>query len=122
MKISRRQPFLVVLTLVCLFLGGITNTANAQRGSGRLIIKRSADLGNDAYVDVTIDGTRAGGILWGQKYDRAVAPGPHFIAVKLGPTVYSYTGSGITVNVRPGATYRFVAVKRGGALALAPSG
>ena len=121
MKRHWRQRFLTLLVTVCSFALTIATPtiAKAQHGSGRLIIKRSPALGNDVFVDVGIDGARVGGILWGQRFSQPIPSGRHTIAVRLGPTAYSYWPSWLTLNVRPGATYKFMAVKRGGALVLA---
>ena len=91
-------------------------------GGGRLIIKRAPDLGNLAWVDVKIDGASAAGILWAQSYDAPIPTGRHLIEIKLAPTYYSYSPSALVVDVQPGQTYSFMAMKRDGALVLARDG
>jgi hypothetical protein len=120
MKTYRSKAIAVALTTACALLLGAT-TACAERGvggSGYLVINRAPDLGNNVVVEVRIDGFKAGGILWGQNYERALAAGRHVITVKLGPAIYTYLPSSVTLNVHPGATYRFQAKKQGGALVL----
>jgi hypothetical protein len=91
-------------------------------GGGRLVIKRAPDLGNLAYVEVKIDGALANGLLYAQGYDAPLPTGRHIIQVRLGPTYYTYSPSTLIVNVHPGQTYSFMAMKRGGALVLASDG
>ena len=122
MKLHHLTRLSFILAAVCTLLAGVANTSYAQRGSGRLLIKRAPDLGNWVYVDVRIDGARAGTILYGHSYERAVPAGRHVIRVTLQPAQYSYSPSELLLNVRPGRTYRFVATtRRGGALTLAPA-
>ena len=91
-------------------------------GGGRLVIKRSPDLGNLAYVEVKIDGALADGLLYAQGYDAPLPTGRHVIQVRLAPAYYTYSPSTLVLNVHPGQTYAFMAMKRGGALVLASDG
>jgi hypothetical protein len=89
---------------------------------GRLVIKRAPDLGNLAYVEVKIDGAVANGLLYAQGYDGPLTTGRHVIQVRLAPAYYTYSPSTLILNVHPGQTYSFMAMKRGGALVLARDG
>ena len=121
MKTHRPHSIFILLAAVCATLFVFTSVADARHesGSARLFIKRSPDLGNLAYVAVRIDGRNAGGILWAQSYDRVIPAGGHTIEVQLGPAQHNYLPSSLELNVQPGRTYSFMAVKRGGALVLA---
>ena len=87
-----------------------------------MIITRAPDLGNLAWVNVKIDGANAAGILWAQHYDAPIPTGRHLIEIKLSPTYYTYSPSTMIVDIQPGQTYSFMAMKRGGALVLARDG
>ena len=120
MKTYKSKAIALALTAACALLFGAT-TAYAERvvgGTGYLVISRAPDLGNNVVVEVRIDGFKAGGILWGQNYDRSLAAGRHVVTVKLGPAQYTYLPSSVTLNVHPGGTYRFQAKKQSGALVL----
>ena len=119
--------WLVLVTVCGIFLVFVpASDARHDRwvgsGGGRLIIKRAPDLGNLAWVDVKIDGATAGGILWAQSYDASIPTGRHVIEIRLAPTYYTYAPSALIVDVQPGQTYSFMAMKRGGALVLARDG
>ena len=117
MKTYKSKAIALALTAACALLFGAT-TAYAERGVGYLVISRAPDLGNNVVVEVRIQGFKAGGILWGQNYERALAAGRHVVTVKLGPAQYTYLPSSVTLNVHPGGTYRFQAKKQSGALVL----
>ena len=128
MKPHRSQViWSVLLTVFGIFLVFVpTSDARPARyvgwGGGRLIIKRAPDLGNLAWVDVKIDGATAAGILWAQSYDAPIPTGRHVIEIRLAPTYYTYSPSALIVDVQPGQTYSFMAMKRDGALVLARNG
>lgn len=128
MKPHRSKFISSVLLTVALILLTFAPSSDARHdrwvgwGGGRLIIKRSPDLGNLAWVDVKIDGATAGGILWAQSYDAPLPTGRHVIQIRLAPTYYTYSPSSLIVDVQPGQTYSFMAMKRGGALVLARDG
>jgi hypothetical protein len=115
----------VLLLLIFVFSFGFVSASDARHnqwvgsGAARLVIKRAPDLGNLAYVDVKIDGSTAAGILYAQSYDGSLPTGHHTIQIRLAPAYYSYSPSALNLNVRPGETYAFMAMKRGGALVLA---
>jgi hypothetical protein len=120
MKTYKSKAIALAVIAACALLLGAT-TAYAERGyggSGDLVIIRAPDLGNNVFVEVRIDGFKAGGILWGQSYEHALTAGRHVITVKLGPAQFTYLPSSITLDVHPGRTYRFQAQKQGGALVL----
>ncbi|HEY4284600.1 MAG TPA: hypothetical protein VGM62_16175 [Chthoniobacterales bacterium] len=120
MKTYKWITIALAMAAACVLLPGAT-TSYAEHGfttGGTLVITRAPDLGNNVFVDVRIDGRKAGGILWAHSYQRAISPGTHVITVKLGPAQYTYLPSSITLNVHPGRAYYFQAKKQGGALVL----
>jgi len=128
MKPHRSKFISSVLLIVAVILFTFAPTSDARHdrwvgsGGGQLVITRAPDLGNLAWVDVRIDGATAGGILWAQRYNASVPTGRHLVEIRLAPTYYTYSPSALVVDVQPGQTYHFMAMKRGGALVLARDG
>ena len=121
MRIHRRNPVFALLTILLAALLAFTSTAfarSSEGGTAHLFIKRAPDLGNLAYVAVRIDGRNAGGILWGQNYNRSIPAGRHVIEVQLEPAEHNYSPSSLVLDVHAGRTYSFQAMKKGGALVL----
>lgn len=114
------RPVSIVVSLIVALVLGLVSLSDARPRGGEagLYIKRSPAIGNDAYVTVWLDGHRIGGILWGQSFDYGIPAGRHVIEVRLDPAVRDYLPSGITLDAQAGRTYRFMAMKKGGALVL----
>jgi len=106
----------IVVSLVVALLLGFASSSYAAGAS--LYIKRSPALGNDVFVTVWLDGHRIGGILWGQSFRHGMSAGRHVIEVRLDPFVRDYLPSSMTLDAQAGHTYRFMAMKKGGALVL----
>src|SRR5256885_344020 len=121
---SSKSIWFLLPTALAIFMA-FASTSDARHSryagwqGGRLIIKRSPDLGNLAYVDVKIDGATTAGILWAQGLDVPIPAGRHVVEIRLAPGNYSYSPSSLVLDVQPGGTYSFMAMKRGGALVLA---
>jgi len=114
---------IVVWLVVLVSIAGLDSNLYARErnlsgGSARLFIKRAPNLGNLAYVAVRVDGREIGSVLWGQNFETSIPSGRHVIEVQLEPAEHSYSPSAITLNVQPGRTYAFMAMKKGGALVL----
>ena len=116
------RPLAVVFVLLIAVTGFAFTTGarehSGRGGSARLFIKRSPDLGNLAYVAVRMDGREIGSVLWAQNFDAIIPSGRHVIEVQLEPAEHSYSPSTMTLDVHPGRTYAFMAMKKGGALVL----
>ena len=74
------------------------------------MIKHSPVLGMNVAVNVTIDGRNAGAFTKGHIFERFIAPGRHVIGVF--PNGHAESASRITVNLRAGQTYSYVASYR----------
>jgi hypothetical protein len=78
-------------------------------GPASLIIERIANLGNDVYVDLYIDGAWVAAIGYGSSYEGLLPPGRHVVAVLATPSPKWPTPWETTLDVQSGQTYRFTA-------------
>jgi hypothetical protein len=100
-----------------------SSSVQPVRGAARLIVRRSADLGNYIYVDLYVDGVAVANIGYGSSYEGLLAPGRHVLSVLPTPDPKWPTTSQVTLNVRSGQTYSFTAEGDSGHLILrAPGG
>jgi hypothetical protein len=81
----------------------------STNGAARLIIERIANLGNDVYVDLYIDGTPVAAIAYGSNYEGLLPPGRHVLSVLATPNPKWPTPWEMTLDVQSGQTYRFTA-------------
>ena len=124
-KLSRSALILMV-TCLLLFSGytvsqassdlqsrraAVKGSASVQsaNGAARLIIERIANLGNDVYVDLYIDGAPVAAIGYGSSYEGLLSPGRHLLSVLPTPRPKWPTPWEMTLDVRSGQTYRFTA-------------
>jgi hypothetical protein len=144
MKTNRnRSRNAVTLIAACLFFGGYAAnqamSAGPQSGPATLaeptsvrpvnapaslVIYRIADLGNDVAVNLWLDGTPFGVVLYGQTYVGFLPHGRHVLSVTVSPNP-KWPGfeTKIALNVRDGQTYSFTAEGDSGNLILeAPGG
>jgi hypothetical protein len=95
-KLSRSA---LILMVTCLFFSGyavsqastdlqsrraaVKRSAFVQSANvpARLIIQRIANLGNDVYVDLYIDGAPVAAIAYGSSYEGLLPPGRHLLSV-----------------------------------------
>jgi hypothetical protein len=137
-KLSRSA---LILMVTCLFFNGYAvSQANSDlqsrraavkrsalvhsaNGAARLIIQRIANLGNDVYVNLYIDGAPVAAIGYGSGYEGLLPPGRHLLSVLPTPSPKWPTPWEMTLDVRSGQTYRFTADGYSGNLILvAPGG
>jgi len=81
----------------------------STNGAARLIIERIANLGNDIYVDLYIDGAPVAAIAYGNNYEGLLPPGRHVLSVLATPSPKWPTPWELTLDVQSGQTYRFTA-------------
>ena len=123
-KLSRGA---LILMVTCLFFSGyavsqassdlqsrraaVKGPASVQsaNGAARLIIERIANLGNDVYVDLYIDGAPVAAIGYGSSYEGFLSPGRHFLSVLPTPSPKWPIPWEMTLDVRSHQTYRFTA-------------
>ncbi len=117
--VSRHLNRLCLITLACAALAVLlpacaTNppmaaTQHAQ-GEGELLIRRSANLGQ-AVVGVSIDGQPVGSINFNQDFRHPIPVGAHVVTVAPMPNREFSKPSATKLNVQPGQTYAFTAVR-----------
>jgi len=92
---------------------------NATDG-GRLIVKHSPVLGLNVVVGVAIDGQDVGAFAKGHSFDRFLTPGRHTISVF--PNGKESNASRMTLDVKAGQTYSYVAKQQVSKMVLEPTG
>jgi len=88
--------------------GPSAETAVAQPG-GRLIVLRAPNFGWNLALNLKIDGRTAASIVQGRRYDDFVPAGRHMLTVSAVP---NYQPTSTVLNVRPGQTYVFTAIRQ----------
>jgi hypothetical protein len=88
--------------------GPSVETAVAQP-DGRLIVLRAPNFGWNLALNLKIDGKTAGNIVQGGRYDDFVPAGRHMLTVSAVP---NYQPTSTVLNVRPGQTYVFTAIRQ----------
>lgn len=82
---------------------------DSRAGEARLIINRTPNLGNGVIVDLWIDGIPAGPIGYGHSYESYLSPGQHILSTLASPKRLWPNRSNLTLRVRSGETYFFIA-------------
>ena len=93
-----------------------STTANAD--SGRLVVRRVANIGTIAIVNISVDGKRVGSISRGQTYNAPLSAGPHVVTASLTSSNTEAPSAKKSVTVQSGQTYAFTASWKRGALSL----
>ena len=104
--------------------GAVKGSAFVRSASGpaSLIIQRIANLGNDVYVDLYIDGAPVAALGYGSSYEGLLPPGRHILSVLPTPNPKWPTPWEMTLDVQSGQTYLFTADGYSGSLILVPPG
>jgi hypothetical protein len=103
------------------------NTADSMLGRdrqmvGRLIVQRSADFGNDLFLNLSIDGRKVANIAWNYRYDALIPAGHHVVTVVAVPWRGSRRPSSTRVVIEPGQTYIFTGIWESDRVVLRRSG
>ena len=77
---------------------------------GRLIVQRTANFGNDLFLNLSIDGREVAKIAWNYRYGAFIPAGAHVLTVLAMPRSDVRRPSSTRVTIRPGRTYVFTAV------------
>ena len=93
-----------------------STVASAQ--SGRLVIRRVANIGTSLVLNVSVDGKHVASVSEGQTYNGSLSAGPHVVSVILEPNAMSLTPTQKRITVQKGQTYTFTATWDGNVLAL----
>ena len=117
MKNQLMLRIVIALALSAGFLAWVPTTLAA--GEGRLIVKRSPNLGANIIVDMMIDGKRAGSLTYGRTLEMTLSAGPHVLSVLPTPRPVYKSPWQMNLNVESGKTYRFIVQSGPGHLVLA---
>jgi hypothetical protein len=90
----------------------------ASHGTGQVVIKRSANFGQNLYADVYVDGQRVDRLQLGHDYVGALAAGRHEIRIDVPRRRHDTSGAVKHVTVHAGQTYKFTASWQGQDLVL----
>jgi predicted small secreted protein len=117
--LSLNRSFFILALACTALVGCATSPGTAQniKGGGRLIIVRSANMGEDLAVSLTIDGVHVTDIEFNRTYDAPLAEGQHVLSVVSMPRQIG-APTQTRLMVKKGQTYRFTAVWNGQRLTL----
>ena len=109
------SAFVLLLAIGTLLIAGAAQPVSArtpyhQSGAGEdgcFVMRFSPTLGYNVGLVVTIDGRTAGAITRGHVFRRYLRPGHHVIGVTRNGRYYDALS--MTLNVRPGQTYSYIA-------------
>ena len=82
--------------------------AAKSQEAGRIVIKRSANLGG-TVVGISVDGTQVAKLHYNGRYDAPISAGPHTLTSIPIPDSEHAGVSELKVTVEPGKTYTFTA-------------
>jgi hypothetical protein len=123
---KRSSSIIQIVSLACaylIFAGCTTNqgglgTAPIPANSGRLIVTRVANFGENFSLTLSVDGKDVGSFTEGRSYSGYLSAGQHVLIARVDPNL---TGAGpgkTTVTVQAGQTYSYTAAWSGGNLVL----
>ena len=119
------NPIVYILSLACagLILNACETTGPGAASapppnSGRVLIYRVANFGEDMALVVSVDGKDAGSFSEGANYSGFLPAGQHHITVRAEPNRGGVRPGRRTVNVMAGQTYSYTAAWSGGNLKL----
>ncbi len=90
----------------------------ASADSGRLVIKRVANIGTALVLNVSIDGKFVASVGEGRTYKGSMSAGPHIVSVILEPNAMNLAPTQKRITVQKGQTYTFTATWDGNVLGL----
>ena len=92
-------------------------TAAKTQAAGRLIVKRSANLGLTG-VGISVDGKQVAKLNFNGSYDAPIAAGQHTITALPIPNHEHADPTNVRLTVQPGKTYTFTAYRNDVRIAL----
>jgi hypothetical protein len=123
---KRYSSIITIFSLACaclIFAGCTTNqagpgTAAAPANSGRLIVTRVANFGENLGLVVSVDGKDVGSFSEGRSYSGYLSAGQHVITARADPHQPGARPGRKTLTVQAGHTYSYTAAWSGGNLVL----
>lgn len=80
-----------------------------SRPTGRLIVQRAANFGNDLVLQVWIDGRKVANVPRNQHYGEVISAGRHKLTILALPNTQSRRASSIRISVSAGKVYIYTA-------------
>ena len=110
---------ILALACVCLIAAGCANQPGAATApppnSGRVLIYRVANFGENLGLTVSVDGKDVGTFSQGNNYSGYLPAGQHVLMARPDPNPAGTTPAKKTVTIQAGQTYVFTAAwARGG--------
>ena len=120
---KRYRSIICIVSLACaglIFTGCATNQAAAPipANSGRVIVTRVANFGENLGLVVSVDGKDVGSFSEGRSYSGYLSAGQHVITVRADPRQPGARPGKKTVTVQAGHTYSYTAAWSGGNMVL----
>jgi hypothetical protein len=125
MKKHSSITYIFSLAFACLIFSGCAGnqgglgTAPIPANSGRLIVTRVANFGENLGLVVSIDGKDVGSFSEGRSYSGYIPAGHHVITARVDPHQPGVRPGRKTLTVKAGQTYSYTAAWSGGNLVLA---
>jgi hypothetical protein len=107
MTILTRSMSRIFLIFIC--VSAVATASGASPAGGRLVIVRTANFGWNIALNVKIDGRTLANVVQGRSFDRVIPAGTHTVTVSVVPNNYFADPTSITLNVKSGQMYSFVA-------------
>ena len=108
----------ISVSLLVMLPGSGIARSYSNGGDAQLVVRRIPTLGRYVSVEFTIDGHRAGTLLYGHTYRTALPSGHHTLLVRGNPRHQFYEPWTTTLHVRAGETCTFTAYDAGTQVAL----
>ena len=120
---KKYSSIIYIVSLACaglIFTGCATNQATGPipANSGRLIVTRVANFGENLALVVSVDGKDVGSFTEGRSYSGYLSAGQHVITARANPNQPGARPGRKTLTVQAGQTYSYTAAWSGGNLRL----
>ena len=114
---------IVSLACACLVLLGCETTQSGAASapppnSGRVLIYRVANFGEDLSLVVSVDGKDVGSFTEGRNYSGYLSAGQHQLTIRVDPNRTGTPPARKALNVQAGQTYSYTAAWSGEKLVL----
>ena len=98
--------------LILAFIYAVSIGTAAAQSTGRLIVSRDPNFGRNLVLIVRLDGRTVANLMQGSRFDHSVWTGRRVLAVSASSSFSAPRPTSTVLNVRPGRTYVFTAVRR----------
>jgi hypothetical protein len=124
---KKYSSIIYIFSLACAYLiftgcaanqGGL-GTAPVPANSGRVLVTRVANFGEDLSLVLSVDGKDVGSFTQGNQYSGYLPAGQHVLTARVAPNRTGTDPARKTLTVQAGKTYSYTAAWSGGNLVLA---